>query len=53
MPPYDTTSKPGQRWMEGRHEGQRQAREDLQRAMEKRNAAHAPAEEQAFAEAAE
>lgn len=38
-PPYDATSKPGQRWMDGWHEGQRQMREDLQAAMEKRNAA--------------
>jgi ribosome modulation factor len=39
VPPYDLPSKPGQRWMEGWHDGQRQARDDLQTAMEKRNAA--------------
>lgn len=38
-PPYDAASKAGQRWLEGWHEGQRIMREDLQSAMEKRNAA--------------
>jgi ribosome modulation factor len=38
-PPYDETSSAGQRWLVGWHRGQAQMREDLQRAMEKRNAA--------------
>jgi ribosome modulation factor len=37
-PPYDATSSAGQRWMEGWHAGQAQMRDDLQRAMEKKNA---------------
>lgn len=39
--PYDETSTAGQRWIEGWHEGQRQMREDLQAAMEKKNASMA------------
>lgn len=37
--PYDAASSPGQRWLEGWHEGQRQMRDDLLAAMTKRNAA--------------
>jgi len=37
--PYDAASSPGQRWLQGWHEGQRQMRDDLLAAMEKRNAA--------------
>lgn len=37
--PYDAASKAGQAWLQGWHEGQRIMREDLQSAMEKRNAA--------------
>ena len=37
-PGYDATSPAGQRWIEGWHEGRRVMREDLQAAMEKRNA---------------
>lgn len=37
--PYDAASKAGQEWLRGWHEGQRIMRDDLQSAMEKRNAA--------------
>ncbi|WP_157632729.1 hypothetical protein [Hoeflea sp. 108] len=37
--PYDAASAAGQAWLQGWHEGQRIMREDLQSAMEKRNAA--------------
>lgn len=43
-PPYDETSGPGQRWLAGWHEGQRQMREELQTAMTKRNSANSAAE---------
>lgn len=43
-PPYDATSPAGQRWIEGWHAGQEAMRDDLQRAMEKRNAASAKPE---------
>jgi ribosome modulation factor len=39
--PYDATSSPGQRFLAGWHEGQRQMREELVSAMTKRNAAKA------------
>lgn len=38
-PPYGAYSEHGQAWIRGWHEGQRIMREDLQAAMEKRNAA--------------
>ena len=37
--PYDQASGTGQKWLQGWHEGQRQMRDDLLAAMEKRNAA--------------
>lgn len=40
-PPYGADHPNGQRWMDGWHEAQRIMRDDLQRAMEKRNAASA------------
>lgn len=40
-PPYGADSKKGQKWLEGWHDGQRVMREDLQAAMEKRNAINA------------
>jgi len=39
--PYDAPSSAGQKWLQGWHEGQRQMRDDLLAAMEKRNAAKA------------
>lgn len=42
--PYDATSNPGQRFLAGWHEGQRQMRDELEAAMTKRNSAKASAE---------
>lgn len=59
VPPYDEASNAGQRFMEGWHEGQRQMREDLLSAMQKKNAAKdelikaADDDADPFAEAAE
>ncbi|WP_011580537.1 MULTISPECIES: ribosome modulation factor [Chelativorans] len=53
-PPYGADSKQGQAWMKGWHEGQRIMREELQAAMEKRNAMKADeTEDEPFPEAAE
>jgi len=53
-PPYGADSKQGQAWMKGWHEGQRIMREELQAAMEKRNAMKADeTADEPFPEAAE
>lgn len=44
VPPYSAESAAGQAWMNGWHEGQRIMREDLQRIMEKKNAAKTKAD---------
>lgn len=58
MAPYDQGSSAGQKWLQGWHEGQRQMREDLLSAMQKRNAQRdelikAADEDEEFPEAAE
>lgn len=42
VPPYAENSKPGQRWMEGWHEGQAKMRKAMQDEMEAKNAAKQP-----------
>lgn len=44
--PYGADSVKGQSWLKGWHDGQRIMREDLQAAMEKRNAANMEAEDE-------
>lgn len=46
-PPYGADTKKGQDWLKGWHEGQRVMRDDLQSAMEKRNAASAERDDDA------